>query len=162
MAVNARATRVAFIALAAVGSSGAFSPYFPLPPSSVRIPFKSSAATAAVLTQTRSTLVSRRRHRHLGQKQPSHAGLFLFGFGGGGSSSASSRSSASPASSKARKAVESNAVFKSRTEQVRGRTQKQRCCSTWGDSSTLSSCLPDHQQSCCYEYHDTRTAAAAL
>lgn len=120
MSVNARTTRVAFIALAAVGSSGAFSPSFPLPhfstsTSSVRIPFKSSA----VLTQTRRTLVPRRRHRHVGQKERSHAGLFLFGFGEGGGSSASSRSGA-PASSRARKAVESNAVFKSRTQQVCG------------------------------------------
>lgn len=124
MAANARATRVALIALAAVGLSRAFSPVFPLPlvptprTSSVHTRIPTPTSSAAVLTQTRSSLVPRRRHRHLGEKQPSHAGLFLFGFGGGGNSSASSRSGA-PASSKARRAVESNVVFKSRTEQVR-------------------------------------------
>lgn len=70
------------------------------------------------------------RHHLLGVGQSSHAGLFLFGFGGEERSNASSASGV-PASSKARKAVESNAVFKSRTEQVRGTRTCSQSNSKW-------------------------------
>ena len=128
MAANARAARVALIALAAVRSSRAFLPWFPLPRFSTSPTFVNTripASKSAVLTQAQSTLVPSRRHRHVGKKQPSHADLFLLGLGGGGRSSASTRSGA-PANSKAKKAVESNAVFVSRTDQVCG-SQTHRC-----------------------------------
>lgn len=101
------AGRLAFVALATTGSSGAFSPN----PLQVVVPPSTSIGNArSFVTQAQTAA------RIPGALSPAPG---LFGLGGGESSNAPPPRGGAPALSKARKAVESNAVFKARTTQVR-------------------------------------------
>lgn len=96
MGTTGATVRASFMILAAAGSR-AFSPSFPVP--------------------TRFSGTTQQAPRSSALMTPC---MGMFGFGGGRSSAPSSSGdgSGSPSPSKARKAVESSAVFKSRTEQV--------------------------------------------
>lgn len=103
MSKNGGWLEVLFVALMSIGLSWAFS--------LSHVPRRE--LTSPLLKHTKATALGKARDaRHF-----AFPAAALFGFGGGEKSSRGARSG-SGVSGKARKAIESNAVFKSRTEQV--------------------------------------------